>query len=310
MRKVKKIQKKFLSKEYMYYIMVIVAIGLSVTAAYFSIFGISHLFSQARLSVIIMASTLECAKLISVSIRYRFKEYLSGKIKNYLTISVIILMMITSLGIYSYLVNAYQKVSDSIESTSKEEEIIIQKMKNIDSSLKTENEKLSVITERFKFLNGINGEQEKRLNNALIEKNYLTISKTRNEIAQTLNEINKINFSIDESQKKIEEYNKQKNDLNGLLERINKNNSKIVDIGPLKFLSRLFNVKIDKIVNILIIVIIITFDPLAILLIYIANVVHVNNGNGNGKKRKYTKRKKKRKKRNKNDIIKNEEEVL
>lgn len=313
MRKVKKIQRKFLNGDYTYYIMImfIIAIILSFASAYFSIFGLSHLFNKARLSVIIMAASLEAAKIISVSIRYRFKEILNFKTKSLLTIAIIGLMLITSLGVYSYLVNAYQKVSDNIEFSSKEEKIILQKIKNIEFSLDAENEKLKIIQKRFSFLNDINKRQEIRLTEALKNKNNYTISKTRNGIVQTLSEIQKLNFDIDKAIEKIDNYNNERNKLNGELSKINLKNSEIIDIGPLKFISKLFGMEIDKTVNILIIIIVVIFDPLAILLIYIANVVYVyvvDNNSKNGKKRKYTKRKKRRKKRRKNGIM-NEEEV-
>jgi len=303
-----KIKKKIFSHEYFFYIMVAGALVLSGTAAFFSIYGLSHLFSKARTAVIIMASTLEACKLITVSAYYRFRKLLTGWIKGFLFTSIIILMLITSLGIYSYLTYAFQNVSDKVERITRTENILFDKIKNIDNTLKSETERLNIIKERYLLLNGINKNQENRLNTALKEKNYTTIKNTRNEITMTLAEIQELNRNIESITKKIEKLNNEKNKWNNSIEK-NDERTKVVDIGPLKFLSKLLDVNIEIIVNILIIIIVITFDPLAVILVLIANIVYMEKKNGNGKKKKYKKRRKRRKKRRKNDTISNEEDV-
>lgn len=136
-----KIKKKFFSHEYFFYVMVMFALILSATAAFFSVYGLSHLFSKARNAVIIMNATLESCKLITVSAYYRFKGILKKWIKRFLIISIVILMLITSLGIYAYLTAAFQSVSNVIERNTKKENILLSKIQNVDSTLKSENDR-------------------------------------------------------------------------------------------------------------------------------------------------------------------------
>ena len=84
------------------------ALLVAGSAAFFSVFGLSKLFSGAAFSVIIMAGSLEFAKLLGASFLYRFWDKINTLLKIYLTTGVITLVGITSAGIFGYLSNAYQ----------------------------------------------------------------------------------------------------------------------------------------------------------------------------------------------------------
>ena len=90
------------------------AILLAVTAAYFSVFGLSKLFIGAALSVIIMAGTLEFSKIVIVSFLHQYWQKLSKGLRTYLLLGTIVLMIITSAGIYGFLSSAYSKVSTDL----------------------------------------------------------------------------------------------------------------------------------------------------------------------------------------------------
>ena len=90
-------------------IVLISALILSVCSAYYSVIGISTLFSGAAMSVGIMAVTLEIGKLVTASYLFRFWSETKVWLRAYLSLAILILMIITSAGIFGYLSYAYQK---------------------------------------------------------------------------------------------------------------------------------------------------------------------------------------------------------
>ena len=94
------------------YVVLIAAFALAGSAAYYSVFGLSKLFSSQAGAIIILAGTLEASKLISASYLHRYWEQITWTIRIYLMIAVFILMCITSLGIYGFLVSAYQDTAN------------------------------------------------------------------------------------------------------------------------------------------------------------------------------------------------------
>ena len=84
------------------------ALSVSGSAAFYSVFGLSKLFAGASTEVIIMAGSLEFAKLVTASLLYQYWNELNKFFKYYLTLAAIILIIITSMGIYGFLSAAYQ----------------------------------------------------------------------------------------------------------------------------------------------------------------------------------------------------------
>ena len=84
------------------------ALFVAFNAAFFSVSGLSKLFAGASFSVIIMASSLELAKLITAGYLYNYWERINKSFRIYLSIAVVILILITSLGIYGFLTSAFQ----------------------------------------------------------------------------------------------------------------------------------------------------------------------------------------------------------
>ena len=92
-------------------LVLLTALALAATAAYYSVFGISKLFSAQSAAVIVMAGILEGAKLVTASYLDRYWGVINWIRKTYLSIAVIVLMFITSLGIYGFLISAYQETA-------------------------------------------------------------------------------------------------------------------------------------------------------------------------------------------------------
>ena len=91
------------------------ALFIAGCAAFFSVFGIGKLFSGAFLSVVIMASSLELGKLVTASFLYRYWDKINLLQKIYMAAATIMLIFITSAGIFGYLSNAYQGATVEFE---------------------------------------------------------------------------------------------------------------------------------------------------------------------------------------------------
>ena len=101
------------------YLIAISALSVSLSAAFYSVTGLSKMFAGASTQVLVMASSLEIAKLVIASLLYQYWDKLGALLKLYLTIAVGILMLITSGGIYGYLSSAYSETSTKLEVISK-----------------------------------------------------------------------------------------------------------------------------------------------------------------------------------------------
>ena len=91
------------------------ALAVSGSAAFYSVFGLSKLFAGASMQVIIMAGSLEFAKLVVASLLYQYWDTINKWLRSYLAIAVFVLMIITSGGIYGYLSGAYQETATKSE---------------------------------------------------------------------------------------------------------------------------------------------------------------------------------------------------
>ena len=87
------------------------ALLIAACAALFSVTGIGKLFAGAAVSAMVMASALELGKLVGVSFLYRYWEEIPKALKSYMSIASVVLILITSAGIYGYLSSAYAKVA-------------------------------------------------------------------------------------------------------------------------------------------------------------------------------------------------------
>jgi len=85
------------------------AVSVSASAAFYSVSGLSKLFAGASFEVIVMAGSLEVAKLVIASLLYQYWNTINKLLRAYLTVAAVILVLITSMGIYGFLSAAYQE---------------------------------------------------------------------------------------------------------------------------------------------------------------------------------------------------------
>jgi len=229
---------EFIQNKVFPYIVAFSAGLVAFSAAFFSVFGLSKLFAGAQMSVVIMAGSLEFAKLVAASFLYRYWDNVPTFLKNYLLVGTFILILITSAGIFGYLSNAYQGATIEFE---KQSTVLIFKQ-----------DQLEQLNEDKIFL-------KEELGAAISElpENYRSAkAKLRNEYQPQISEINKTILDI-------------KQDIGDLKAKLVDTG---VDVGPAIYLARIFNTEIDTVVKWFIFVLIFVFDPLAVSLVIAANV--------------------------------------
>jgi len=218
-------------------------IGLSAllvagSAAFFSVFGLSKLFAGATLSVIIMAGSLEFAKLVSASFLYRYWKSVNVLMRSYLTIAIVTLILITSAGIFGFLSNAYQGATIDFEKQT--------------ATLFYKEDRLVQLEEDKGYL-------KEELEQAISElpENYRTAKRQlREEYNPKVLELNDMILGIKQ----------EVGDLKvGLIETG-------VDVGPAIYLARIFGTDIDSVVKFFIFMLIFVFDPLAVVLVIAFNM--------------------------------------
>jgi hypothetical protein len=242
------------------YILGVTATIIAICAAYFSVQGLSNLYAGQFLAVCVMAGSLECGKLIAASYLNRYWSEVNILLKIYLLISILVLMGITSLGIFGFLTSAFQQSHIKIEMIDNQKEALYAKKINISDEINNSNKRIDI-------LNQARLSQEKRLPE-LSRKSALPIYEDIKKSGEEIKNIQKRNEILSEDLKKI--------DFDILL--LKEQESKSTDIGTLKFIAQTFNIKVEILVKWLTIIIVIVFDPLAVSLILAYNNI-VNNKN-------------------------------
>ena len=225
------------------------AIAVAGTGAYFSVTGLGVLFSGASTAVIVMASALEFAKLVTASYLEQKWRETTLFLKVYLTSAVFILMLITSAGIFGYLSNAFQQQNIKLQQVDRE--ILVFQTK-IDQNTAQIEQLSTQISESNKNQTTILGKG--KVNNRLLR----SIDNRDRQISKINNNIAKLQ---EDNAKNNEEINKIR--LNNLdLEK---------EVGGFKFVAQAFDVELDKVVKWFMFLIVFVFDPLAIALVLALN---------------------------------------
>ena len=129
------------------YVIALSALLVSGSAIFYSVYGLSRLFAGASKAVIIMASSLEIAKLVVASLLYTYWDEINKWLRLYLTVACITLMLITSGGIYGFLSGAYQETATKSELMDKHTLMLQTKQDRFNEQLKGEKELLIYYTE-------------------------------------------------------------------------------------------------------------------------------------------------------------------
>ena len=232
----------------------IVALSISAVAAYYSIVGLMAIFSAAAFSIAVMGVVLEIGKLVTASWLYQNWKTVPKVLKYYLTSAVVILMFITSMGIFGYLSKSH---IDAGTNTSQ----VTVKLDRVNSRIASEQK---VIDRAERQLENLDKALERYVELGAVSKGLDRRESQEEERLKLTNMVNK-------SQDKIDKYLDQKSEYELEIKNFE------VEVGPLKYISALLYgddalTFLENAVRWVILILVFVFDPLAVLLVVAANI--------------------------------------
>ena len=235
-------------------------------AAYFSVYGIGMLFSGATIAAMIMASSLELGKLVTTSWLFRYWNKANILMRVYMIFAVFALMSITSLGIFGFLTSAFQK--SSLENEVSISKIFAFEIQKTEESKKIESTKTS-ISNLFKLRSSQESRLTETLTNVVIARNPIQFQNIQNQINDQIGDINK---QMEVENEKLKVSGDKISKLDDNIFKLKIENSQKKDLTTFKFVADEFNTTIQKVAKWFIVVLIVVFDPLAIILLLAYNI--------------------------------------
>ena len=242
----------------MTFLTLLAALLLSGIAAYYSVIGLASIFVGAFWPVVFMGSSLEFAKVVTTSWLYRNWDKAPFLLKTYLTIAVVILMLITSMGIFGYLSKAHLEQSASMAP-------LANKVGLYNEKIKVEKENINANRKAIKQLDEAVDQVMGRSTDEKGADKAVSLRKTQQK------ERTRLLADTQESQRKVATLSDEVAPLSTELQKVES------DFGPIKYIAELIYGSgekdlIDKAVRLVIMLIMLVFDPLAVLLLIAANM--------------------------------------
>lgn len=245
------------------------ALSVSASAAFYSVFGLSKLFAGAQTEVIIMAGSLEVAKLVIASLLYQYWDGINKFLRTYLTIAAIILVLITSMGIYGFLSAAYQETYQKITVNENETAYLQEKASFYEDDIARYDVELKQILGNISVLSNARVSSIQVRDTASATGIRNTISTAELRLSQERIKVEEDNRQAVQGRRQIASDSLQKYKLQIL--ELQNSSATVGELGPLQYLSGLTDTPMDRIINVLLLIIIFVFDPLAISLVVAAN---------------------------------------
>lgn len=245
------------------------ALSVSASAAFYSITGLSKLFAGAQTEVIIMASSLELAKIVIASLLHRYWSTINKILKTYLSIACVVLVLITSMGIYGFLSAAYQETYSELAINQNQKQFLNKKIDFYEQDVERYDKEIKNIITNINRLSTTKS-RSIQVRDTTTEKGYRsTISNSQLRVAQKRIRVEEQNKeeAVSLRKKAIDSLQKYKVEVL----KLENNLDQAGELGPLKYLAGVTNYPMGKIINVLLLVIIFVFDPLAISLVIAAN---------------------------------------
>ena len=242
----------------MTYLLFGTALGLSAVAAYYSIMGLVAIFAAAATPIFIMGSLLEASKLVVASWLYRSWKKIPKLMMLYFTTALIVLMMLTSMGIFGYLSKAHL---DQAVPTGD----VAAKLSLIDEKIKTEKDNLNASRSELNQLDAQVNQTLSRTTDAGGAERSIAIRKGQQK------DRNRILNEIGQTQAKIAKLQEERAPIASEVRKVE------AEVGPIKYIAAPIYEEsaseevLEKAVRIVIIMIVLVFDPLAVLLLIAAN---------------------------------------
>jgi Skp family chaperone for outer membrane proteins len=265
-----------MNEKFLSWLLLFCALGLSGTAAYYSVYGLSIIFSGVAIPVIIMGSFLEISKIAIATYLHDSWSKIQAVLKMYLTMALIILSILTSVGIYGLLSTGFQKSIASLEINNKKiENIELKKVRFEDIKGEYAKEKKSLDKDITNLRNALS-------NNTTTQ----TVDRKSGQVVTKANNGNRKAFeqqlsiaqqSRDTLSKKIDGLNDSITNLDIVVLDISSKEIESGELGSIKYLSEITGWSIKKTANFFILTLIFVFDPLAIALVITTNRAFKNH---------------------------------
>ena len=255
------------------------ALSVSASAAFYSVSGLSKLFAGASFEVIIMAGSLEVAKLVIASLLYQYWNTINKLLRAYLAIAAVVLVLITSMGIYGFLSAAYQETYQKLIVNENQIEFLENKAKFYEDDVTRYDEELERISSNIGILSNAKASSIQVRDTTSSTGFRQTISTAELRLSQSRINVEEENRKAVNDKRTVAADSLQTIKLDILA--LQNSSDTVGELGPLQYLSGLTGTPMDKIINILLLVIIFVFDPLAISLVVAANFAfdHANRKN-------------------------------
>lgn len=260
-----------MKKRILPFVIALSALSVSASAAFYSVFGLSHLFAGASTEVIIMAGALEFAKLVCASLLYQYWNVINKLLRAYLVSAVFILMIITSGGIYGFLSGAFEETNTQSQYLDKQVEIQTAKQnvfveKKEDLSLEKIQLNQTIADLRTSLSNPTSvSYYSEEAGQVITTTSSSTRRALQSELNTTIIERDTISQQINAVTDSIAVY-----DVKILEQQIGNESAR--ELGPLKYMAELTGKPMEQIVNWFMLLIIFVFDPLAIAMVVAANM--------------------------------------
>lgn len=244
------------------------ALLIASAAAFFSVTGLSKLFAGASLAVMIMAGTLEFGKLITAAFLHEHWSRINILLRTYLTTGVVVLILITSMGIYGFLTAAYQETADELTRIDRQVEVVELKKSRYEEQLN------SLTTERNDLSTSIT-ELTRGLSNNVIQYTDTSgqlITTTSSATRRVLNDqLDDAKLQRDNVSQRIEALTDLVTQLELQVLDIEGSSDLAAEVGPLKYMAEITGLPMANVVNIFALLIVFVFDPLAVSLVLAFN---------------------------------------
>jgi hypothetical protein len=244
----------------MTYLLFTVALSLSALAAYYAVMGLIAIFAAAVVPIALMGSLLEASKLVVASWLYRNWKEIPALMKSYFVGALIVLMLLTSMGIFGFLSKAH--LDQAIPTGDVQSKLAL-----IDEKIKTEKENINANRKELTQLDAQVDQTIARTDDAKGTERAITVRRAQQK------DRNRILNEIGSAQTKIAKYNEERAPIASEVRKVE------AEVGPIKYIAALIYgdesandvTMLEKAVRIVTILIVIVFDPLAVLLLIAAN---------------------------------------
>ena len=244
----------------MTYLLFAVALSLSALAAYYAVMGLIAIFAAAVVPIALMGSLLEASKLVVASWLYRNWKEIPALMKSYFVVALVVLMLLTSMGIFGFLSKAH--LDQAIPTGDVQSKLAL-----IDEKIKTEKENINANRKELSQLDAQVDQTIARTDDTKGTERAITVRRAQQK------DRNRILNEIGSAQTKIAKYNEERAPIASEVRKVE------AEVGPIKYIAALIYgdesatdvTMLEKAVRIVTILIVIVFDPLAVLLLIAAN---------------------------------------